>query len=118
MIRQSGSIQLLGTRAGPWVVRTKENIEIVRNRLRQKQKVSARKLSREVGISATSVRRILQIDLGLKPYKKIIEPSLFDDQTETVCKLGLNYGCTKSNSQPIQFLDLRGIGFGFGFDRV
>ena len=31
-------------------------------------------------MSATSVRRILKVDLGLKPYKTIIEPSLSDDQ--------------------------------------
>ncbi|CAF2054397.1 unnamed protein product, partial [Rotaria magnacalcarata] len=34
----------------------------------------------ELGISATRVRRILKIDLGLKPYKKVIESSLSDDQ--------------------------------------
>ena len=32
------------------------------------------------GISATSIRRILKVGLGLKPYKKVIEPSLFDDE--------------------------------------
>ena len=74
MIRQSGSIQLLGTRAGLGIVRIKGNIQDVRNRFRRKQKISVRKLSRELSISATSVRRILKIDLGLRPYKKIIEP--------------------------------------------
>ena len=34
----------------------------------------------ELDISATSVRRILKNDLGLKPYRKIIEPALSDDQ--------------------------------------
>ena len=62
MIRQSGSIQLLGTRDGPRIVTTKENIQKVKNRLRRKQKVSARKLSSELRISTTSVRRILKID--------------------------------------------------------
>ena len=51
---------------------TKKNIQEVKNRLRRKQKVSARKLSREFGISAISVRRILKIDLELKLYKQII----------------------------------------------
>ena len=50
----------------------KANIQKVKNRFHQKQKVSARKLSGELSISAISVRRILKIDLGLKPYKKII----------------------------------------------
>ena len=40
----------------------------------------ALEFSRELGISATNVRRILKIDLELKFYKKIIEPSLFDDE--------------------------------------
>ena len=80
MIRRTGSIELSATHNGPRIVRTKENILKVKNRLRRKTGVSARKLSIELGISATSVRRILKIDLGLKPYKKIIEPSLSDDQ--------------------------------------
>lgn len=65
MIRRVGSIELLGAHGGPRIVRTKESIRKVNNRLRRKKEVSA-----------TSVRRILQIDLGLKPYKKVIEPSL------------------------------------------
>ena len=80
MIRQSDSIQLLDTHDGPRIVKTKENIQKVKNRLHRKQNVSTRKLSRELDISATSVRRILKIDLGLKTYKNIIEPSLSDDQ--------------------------------------
>ncbi|CAM4980319.1 unnamed protein product [Rotaria socialis] len=80
MIRRTGSIELSGTYDGPRIIRTKENIQKVKNRLRRKKRVSARKLSMELGISATSVRRILKIDLGLKPYKKVIEPSLSDDQ--------------------------------------
>ena len=82
MIRQSGSVQLIGTRDGPRIVTIKENIQKVKNRLPRKQKVSARKLWRELGISVTSVRRILKIDLGLSSYEKIIKSSLSvsDDQ--------------------------------------
>ena len=80
MIRRTGSIELSGTHSGPRIVRTKENILKVKNRLRRKTGVSAQKLSMELGISATSVRRILKVDLGLKPYKKVIEPSLSDYQ--------------------------------------
>ena len=80
MMRRIGSIELSGTHGGPRIVRTKENILKVKNRLRRKTGVSARKLLMELGISATSVRRILKVDLGLKPYKKVIKPSLFDDQ--------------------------------------
>ena len=80
MIRRTGSIELSGTHGDPRIVRTKENILKVKNRLRRKTGVSARKLSMELGISTTSVRRTLKVGLGLRPYKKIIEPSLFDDQ--------------------------------------
>ena len=80
MIPRTGSIELSGAHGCPRMIRTKENIQKVKNRLRRKKGVSARKLSMELSISATSVRRILKIDLGLKPYKKVIEPSLSDDQ--------------------------------------
>jgi len=70
MIRRSGSLQLTGTRGGPRIVRTKENIQKVKNRLRRKKQVSARKLAMELGISKSSVWRMLKEDLGLKPYKK------------------------------------------------
>ncbi|CAM4845627.1 unnamed protein product [Rotaria magnacalcarata] len=79
-IRRTGSIELPGTHGDPRIIRTKENILKVKKRLRRKKGVSARTLSMELGISATSVRRILKIYLGLKPYKKVIEPSLSDDQ--------------------------------------
>ena len=68
MIRRTGRIELTGTHGGPRLVRTKENIQKVKNRLRRKNRISARKLSMELGVSATSVRRILKIDLGLHPY--------------------------------------------------
>ena len=80
MIRRTGSTELSGTHGGRRIVRTKENILKVKNRLRRKTGVSTRKLSMELGISSTSVRRILKVDLGLKPYKKVVEPSLSDDQ--------------------------------------
>ena len=80
MIRRIGSIELFGIHGGQSIVRTKENIPKVKNCLRRKTGVSARNLSMELGISATSVRRLLKVDLGLKPYKKVIEPLLSDDQ--------------------------------------
>ena len=56
---------------------TKENIKKVKNRLYRKQDISLKAFE---GASATSMRRILNIDLELKPYEKIIELSLSDDQ--------------------------------------
>ena len=80
MIRRSGNIKLTSPPGRPRIVRTKENIRKVKNRLCRKKRVSARKLSMELDISDRSVRRILKNDLGLHPYKKIIEPALSDDQ--------------------------------------
>ena len=66
---------------------TKENTQKVKNRLHRKQNFR--------GSSATSVRRILEIDLGLRSYKKEIIESFITfrwlkDQTETICKLSSN----------------------------
>lgn len=80
MIRRTRCIELTGTHDGPRLVRTKENIQKVKIRAHRKNGISARKLSMELGVSATSIRRILKIDLGLHPYRIIIEPLLSDDQ--------------------------------------
>ena len=58
--------------------RTKRAMQEVKNRLKQKKSVSARKLALELEISERSVRRILKEDLNLKPYKKIVQPKLTD----------------------------------------
>ena len=47
MIRLTGSIELSDTHGGPRIVRTKENILKMKNRLRRKTGVFARKLSME-----------------------------------------------------------------------
>ena len=80
MISRTESIELYGTHGGPCIVRTKENILKVKNRLRRKTGVSTRELSMEFDISTTSARRISKADLGLKPCKKAIEPSLSNNQ--------------------------------------
>ena len=80
MIRQSGFIKLSSPPGGPRFARTKGNIQKVKHRLRRKKRVSARKLSMEFGISERTVRRIMKNDLGLRPYKKVIEPLLLNDQ--------------------------------------
>ena len=80
MIRRSGSITLSGPQGCPRLVTTKATIQKVKHRFRRKKRVSARKIAIELDISARSVRRILKNDLGLSAYKKVIEPSLSDDQ--------------------------------------
>ena len=79
MIFQFGSIGLTSPSSRPRIVRTNESIRKVKNRLCRKGRVLARKFSMELDISERSVRRILKVDLGLRLYKKIIEPALFDD---------------------------------------
>ena len=79
MIRRSGSITLSKPSGPPRLVRTKDNIQKVKNRLRRKKRVSARKIAMELDISERSVRRIMKSDLGLYPYEKIWEPLLSDD---------------------------------------
>jgi len=80
MIHQYGSITLSSPPGWPRLVRTKENIQKVKHRLRRKKKVSPRKISMELDLSEPNVRRIMKNDLGLYPYKKVIEPLLSDDE--------------------------------------
>ena len=80
MISESGSISLSKSSGRLRTVRTKEAIQKVKNRLKRKESVSARKLALELEMSERSMRRILRDDLGLKPYKKIVQPQLTDVQ--------------------------------------
>ena len=51
------------------MIRTKEAVQKVKNRLKQLKTVAFRKLDRELGISRASVQRILKNDLGLHAYR-------------------------------------------------
>jgi AraC-like DNA-binding protein len=66
----------------PRMIRTKASIRKVKHRLEQRKSVSFRKISRDFGISRTSVWRILKNDLGLCAYKIQIEPMLTDEHKE------------------------------------
>ena len=71
----------------------KANIKKVKNRLRRKSRVSVRKIATKLDISRFSDRRILKNGIGLRPYTKIMELSLSDDQKimrKKICKLGSN----------------------------
>ena len=80
MMRNHGSIDLSHPPGRPRIIRTKTMIQKVKNRLQCKKRVSIRKLTSELNISNTSVHRILQKDLGYRPYKKRIEPFLTDTE--------------------------------------
>ena len=82
IIRETGSITLFKSNGRPRTIRTKESIQKVKNRLKQRKTVSSRKLARELGISRTSVRRVLKNDLGLHAYKVQNEPMLTDEHKE------------------------------------
>ncbi|CAF3367837.1 unnamed protein product [Rotaria socialis] len=79
MIGQSGSIQLLKPPDYPRIVRTKGASEKVTHCLQRKKPISTRKLAGDLGISQASVQLMLREDLGLKTYKKVVEPMLTDE---------------------------------------
>ena len=77
---QTGTINLSSSPDCPHLVRTKANINRVKDCSGRKSRVSARKIATELNISRISVWRILKNDIGLRSYNKIMEPSLSDDQ--------------------------------------
>jgi transposase len=70
-LRDTGSIKNRPGSGRNRTARTKERIKIVRDKVRRNPRRSSGKLALETGTSKTSMRRILNIDLGLKPYRKI-----------------------------------------------
>jgi inhibitor of nuclear factor kappa-B kinase subunit alpha len=78
VIRETGSINLSKSPGRLRTIRTKAAIQKIKKRL-SRRKVSARKLSRDLGISQTSVRRVLKDDLQLRAYKVQTEPLLTDE---------------------------------------
>ena len=78
-IRQSGSINLFKPPDRPRIIRTKGTIEKVKTRLNRRNLVSFRELARELGISQSSVQRILKNDLQLQAYEVQNEPMLTDE---------------------------------------
>ena len=78
-IRESDSIKLTNPPGRPRTIRTKGAIQKIKQRLTRQKRLSSRKLARELGISRTSVQRILKNDLKLQPYKKQTEPLLTDE---------------------------------------
>ena len=63
-----------GHSSRPFSARNPTNIQVVRDRLQQSPRKSTRRLSQEVGISRTSVGRVIHKDLTLFPYKiKILQ---------------------------------------------
>lgn len=88
MIGEIGSIKLSKSPGHPRSVRTKEVIKKVKGLLKQKKRVTTRKLASELAISKTTMSRILKNDLRLKCYKKIIQPLLSNAHKAKRIKFG------------------------------
>ena len=80
MIEQTGFINLSKPPGRQRTARTKASIQKVKQRLARGKRVSERKMARELGISDTSVHRILRDDLGCYAYKIMKEPAITDVQ--------------------------------------
>ena len=73
----------IGHSGRPFSATTSANIQAVRDRLQQSPQKSTRRLSQKVGISRTSVRRVIHKDLTLFPYKiQILQQQTDANKTE------------------------------------
>jgi AraC-like DNA-binding protein len=91
MIDETSSIKLTSSPSPSRTIRTEDAIKKVKRKLQQ-NKVSSRKLALELGMSRTSAQRILQDDLGSRPYKYLIEPALTEEHKKKKknCQLDRN----------------------------
>ncbi|CAF1317219.1 unnamed protein product [Rotaria magnacalcarata] len=79
MIRDNGTIELSPPSGRPRLSRTSKVIQKVKHKLTQ-NKVSVRGLANEIGVSTSSVHRILKEDRQLHADKTVIEPKLTGEQ--------------------------------------
>ena len=107
MIRSTGSIDLSSPPGSTRLVRTRGSIEKVKNRVERNTRISTRKLARDLGISRTTIQRILKDDLGLKPYKKTSESMLTEEHKEKRKKFAnwVRSNITKEETMKILFSD-------------
>ena len=85
MVKSTGSNNLSHSPERPRTVHIEANVSKAKRRLKQKKRVSTRRLAAEMNISRTSAQRILRKDLRLFPYKRIKQPKLTDLQKKKVC---------------------------------
>lgn len=69
LYREHGTTEDLKRSGRPRSVNTSKNRKMIKMRVQRNSRISMRKVSRETGISATSVRRIAKNELGFKAYK-------------------------------------------------
>ena len=81
MVRRSGSITFSSPPGCSRLIRTKENSQKAKGRLRLKKRASVQRPLVQFEISRTNVRRIMKNGLCLSPYKIVSESLLPDDHT-------------------------------------
>ncbi len=106
-IRDTGCIDLSRSSGRPRTIRTKATIRKINHRKERRKFVSSRKLARELGISRTSVRRVLKNDLKLQAYKIQNEPLLTDEHKEKRIKFAnwIRTNFRKEDTMKILFSD-------------
>jgi hypothetical protein len=82
LYRTTGEIDLKKPTGRPRIIRTKNLIRKVKNRLVHKKGRSAKKLGKSLGISKGTIGRIIHDDLHLHAYHVIIEPNLNDEHKQ------------------------------------
>ena len=78
----TGSVDLKRPPGRSRTIRTKTTIQKVKRKMNRKIPLLAVKLAAEMNFSETTVRRVLNKDLKLKPYKMTVQPSLTDQHKE------------------------------------
>ena len=80
MYLKTGKIELKKPPGPIRTVRTKNVISKVKKRFQRKARQRVRKMARDLGISKTSLVRIVTEDLGLHAYRVNVQPKLTDAQ--------------------------------------
>lgn len=93
-LRETGSIADRSTSGGPRTARTKNRINLVREKIRPNPCRSARKLAKEENMDERSMWRLLKDDLCLRAYKKRQQHGLSKQQQQARVK--------KSKSEMVQ----------------
>ena len=106
-VKDTGSINLSSPPVCQRIIRTKGAIQKIKHRLKRREPFSSRKTARQLGISRTSIRRILRNDLELLAYKVQNEPLLTNEHTEKRVKFAnwIRTNFRKENTMKILFSD-------------
>ena len=106
-VRNTDSFNLSSPLDRQRTIRTKGPIQKIKHGLERRKPVSPRKTARHLGISRTSIRRILRNDLGLRAYNVQNEPLLTNEHKEKRVKFAnwIETNFRKENTMKILFSD-------------